>query len=187
MTKTISLSKDTKIKLINEIKDIQKINPEDLMNYINELVDEYTYLSLNEKKSLDEIKVRLKNNIEGIKEKLSLVIYATHNNKIIGKINARRHHGNYNHIMDFEMSVSKEFRGKGLGKILLKECLKKIKKDFKDIKIIEASIYENNEIALKMYDKFDFIEIARIPKAYQWKPPGKKLEYKDRVIMHYYL
>lgn len=185
--KTAMLKNNYKIKLVYHASQIGKTNPKILMDYVNELVDEHTYLSLKKHMTLIDAKKRIASNVIAIKEKSAIVIYAIHQNKIVARLNAIRHSGNFDHVASFEMSVKKNYRQLGLATTLIKNCITLIKKDFIGVNTIEINVYENNEIGLKLYDKLGFLEIARIPRSFQWQPPGKELEYKDKVIMHYYL
>ena len=55
-----------------------------------------------------------------------------------------------------DVSVGKEFRGKGYSKLLLKEAIKQMKN--KNIDIAILGVYEGNSVAIRIYEKFGFKE-----------------------------
>jgi len=185
--KTISIRDDKKILLVSRPSEIKRIKPEFVRKYINALVKEYTYISTKKIQSLKDIIEKRNNNLELVKENRAILIYALHKNQVVGKILAIRHHGNFDHVVSFEMSVAKEFRRKRLGFTLINECIRLIKKKFIGVNTVEINVYANNKIGLKVYDKYGFLEIAKVPNSFQWQPPGRILEYKDKIILRYYL
>ncbi len=100
-------------------------------------------------------------------------------NKLIGISGVKLKIGRQNHVGEFGISIKKEYRGIGLGKKLMAEVLKLAKKELKPVpKIIRLSVFPENKIAQKLYKKFGFKVVAKIPKQIQYK--GKLL---DEVIM----
>ncbi len=65
--------------------------------------------------------------------------------------------------------MSKDYRGKGIGKLLFHECYTRAKELWKDeVKYIILSVFENNHIARRFYETLGFKEVARVPNSIQW-------------------
>jgi ribosomal protein S18 acetylase RimI-like enzyme len=61
----------------------------------------------------------------------------------------------------------------------MEEIIKLAKKELRPgLKIIRLSVYSNNKIAIALYKKYGFKEVAKIPKQIQYK--GKLI---DEIIM----
>lgn len=74
-----------------------------------------------------------------------------------------------NHVGIFGISILKKFRGEGIGKLLMKHCLKEAKKQIKDLRIVKLIVYEQNSIAMNLYKKFGFAEYGRLPNGVLYK------------------
>jgi len=173
-----------KVKIFNDRKIIiRKLSLKDLkraksfLDYINSLVEEEAMISMKEKKNLKEEKEWLNKELKEIKDKKRVTILAEDNNKIVGICNCWLKEERESHIGEIGISVRKEYRRIGLGKILLNEILKLAKKKLKP-KIFRLSVYESNKIAQNFYKKFGFKKVAKIPQQAQYK--GKLI---DEIIM----
>lgn len=86
-----------------------------------------------------------------------ILLVAEHNKKVVGFIWSHFiQYGFYRYAEISELFVKKEFRNKGIGKKLVKETLRRLKK--LKPKIIEISSNRRNKIALKFYRKLGFQE-----------------------------
>ena len=109
----------------------------------------------------------------------SEMIFAIDNDKLIGTVayytevrKSQRHIANV-----VGMYVKKEYQGKGIGKKLLKEIIKIIKKR-RDIKKIKITVVTDNKPALKLYEKVGFKKTALLKK--ELKVENK---YYDEYLM----
>ena len=68
----------------------------------------------------------------------------------------------------FRMYVAEEFRGMGIGKILVKECIHRVKK-INDIEQINLTVIANNANAKTLYEKFGFTTFSSEQNAIKWK------------------
>ena len=97
----------------------------------------------------------------------------------MGKTQISLEEGPQNHIGGLGIAILKDYRGIGLGKYLLGEILELAKEKLKPKpKIIKLSVVSVNKVAISLYKKMDFKEIARIPKQFKYK---KKIY--DEIIM----
>ena len=77
------------------------------------------------------------------------------------------------------ISLAKDFRGEGIGALLLKLIIDEAIKNLTGLEIISLSVFANNVAGIAMYRKFGFIEYGSLPK-------GVKLDdtYVDRLLMY---
>ena len=65
---------------------------------------------------------------------------------------------------NFGISIAADFRGQGLGKLLMDVVVREAEKQM-DIAVITLACFANNTVACEMYKKYGFIEVGRTPKA----------------------
>lgn len=88
------------------------------------------------------------------------------NNRIIGYSGFR----NYGEIIEIEtLGILKEYQNKGYGNILFSYILNRIKEQ--GIRIVTLHVRVSNEIAIKMYQKYDF-KIFNVAKNYYSNEDG---------------
>ena len=149
------------------------------VEYINLLVEEDAVILVNKKVTLKEEKEWLKDKIKLVKKNKSHFIHAIHKNEAIGNIEVRK--GNYrqSHVGNISVSVKKNYRGIGLGKLLMKKAIEIANKD-PEIKVLTLTVYEPNKIAKQLYEKIGFKTIAKLPKRSLYRG-----EYVDEYVMDY--
>jgi len=161
--------------VIRKLKRNEKVK--DLLEYINELVEEDTYIRMNKTLTYSEEKEWLKERIRSIKKGNSITIVAELDGKIIGIASAIRGIGRERENVEIAISVKKEYRGKGFGKNLLNEIIVRGKRKLKP-KNIYLEVYAPNKIATSLYKKLGFKTVAKL------KSWGKyKNKYIDRILM----
>lgn len=79
----------------------------------------------------------------------------------------------------FGISVLKEYRGKGIGKLLMKLVLDESIKNLPNLRIITLGAFSTNSLAIKMYESFGFNEYGRLPGGVLHKG-----QYIDHVFMY---
>jgi ribosomal protein S18 acetylase RimI-like enzyme len=157
-----------KIIIIRNISSKDFKNAKKFQDYINSLVEEEAKILFCKKVSLKFEQDWLKRTLDHIKKKTCVYLVAEHNGMIVGLTSICLEIGRRDHIGGFGISVKDGYRGIGLGKYLLKEIVKLAKKELKP-KIIDLEVYINNKPAINLYKKCGFKEVARIPKAIQYK------------------
>ncbi len=85
------------------------------------------------------------------------------------------------HVFEVELFVRNDFRGEGLGTMLLQELENEVKKLVK-ITMITLNVFGNNDGAIRLYNRFGYEECGRIPKALNYKR-----ELVDEVTMYKFL
>jgi RimJ/RimL family protein N-acetyltransferase len=161
--------KKLKVREMNK-SDLKRVK--DFLDYINSLIEEEAMILFKQKKTLKEEKEWLKNTLKEIEKKRRIYFLAQDKGKIVGICSCHLKTERESHVGEIGISISKEYRGIGLGKFLLSEVLKLAKKKLKP-KIFRLSVYENNKIAQNLYKKLGFKRVAKIP---------KQIEYKGKLI-----
>lgn len=88
--------------------------------------------------------------------------------------------GRCKHIANTSIAVDASARGRGIGEVLLKDCLKQAASHGFRIMQFNA-VVATNTAAIKLYDKVGFIRIGRLPGAFLM-PDG---HYED-VFLYYH-
>lgn len=150
----------------------------ELMRYINELVEENTFIAMDKKVNEEQEKSYVEGILKNIKAKEQIVILAAHEKKIVGNGGVTREKGKSKHVGRMDISVSKEYRNEGIGSLLFEELINFAKSSL-ELKIVYLTVYGNNNRALHFYKKFGFKKCGLIP--------GGALhrgEYVDHVYMY---
>jgi RimJ/RimL family protein N-acetyltransferase len=79
----------------------------------------------------------------------------------------------------FGISLAKDYRGEGIGKILMRLVLEEAESNLPPLRIITLGVFSNNSLAMEMYKKFGFKEYGRLPKGVLHRG-----EYVDHVYMY---
>ena len=87
---------------------------------------------------------------------------------------------NSSHVGLFGISLSKDFRGRGLGKKLMELVLEESKKNLKNLRILDLECFANNSIACDLYKSFGFKEYGRLPKGIAYNG-----DFVDAILMQY--
>lgn len=149
-----------------------------LLNFFNPIVEENTFILVNELQTLESEQKYLESVEQEMQKQNAIHIIALHEGKIIGKVDVRRHPYKQKHMGALGITVAKAFRGNGLGMVLMKEVLAHAK-ELLGLEIIELTCFAENERAISLYKKFGFIEYGRLPKAMIHNEV-----YKDQILMY---
>ncbi|MFH1246886.1 MAG: GNAT family protein [Candidatus Micrarchaeota archaeon] len=156
-----------------------KLTARQIRSYFEKIVMEEPepFILVNEPPTLKEEEKWLKEQKQKIAKKNELMLVALKNGEIIGNSSGHRERHRNSDKVALGIILAKKYRRLGLGKKLLVELLKLIKKKLKP-RTIYLNVFALNKPALALYKKLGFVEIARLPK---WiKVRGK---YCDFVFM----
>lgn len=157
------------------IDDLQIIT-----NFMNKISKERTFISFQgEEIKLENEKKWLKSTIQKIKNKEKVYIMAFIGKNFVGSSDID--------LQDkikfcqgfFGIIIDKDFRGDGIGKILMEQVIKEAKKNMKNLKIITLEVFGSNSIAQNLYKKLGFVEFGRLPEGIKYKN-----EFIDEVLMY---
>ena len=149
----------------------------DLLVLINSLVEEKAKIVADKKFSVKKEKEYVKRILKMMKEGEGIYIVPEINGRVVGMCSLKRGRGYASHVGELGLSLLKEYRGKGIGKALLKTCLE-IGKEM-GIEIVTLGVYDNNKIALKLYRKLGFKRFGLLKKGIK---RGKK--YINLIYMY---
>lgn len=150
---------------------------EELLEFINELVKEDTYLNINEIITYEEEKKYLQDTLKSMKKGDSVELVAEIEGKIVGRAGAKKGRGRQRENVAVGIVIKKNFRGKGFGKKLFKEIIVAAKEKLNP-KNIYLEVLAPNEVAISLYEKLGFKEIARLKSWSKYRD-----EYVDNIIM----
>ncbi len=130
--------------------------------FINKLILERAYLIHSKQFSLAEEKKWFAKEIAGNRKGTNIYLKALFRGKLVGSCSAMRGIGKESGNAELGIAIAKGWRGKGLGKVMLKEMIGLAKRRWK-ARNIHLSVFEKNKRARKLYASVGFREIARLP------------------------
>lgn len=150
-----------------------------LLKYINTLSRERTFI-LNQgyKFTLKEEKQWLKELMIKTQKRQAVSLSVFSGKELIGNASIVQKNKAMSHEGSFGIAVAKNFRGEGIGNLLMKFILKEAKQNLKGLKIITLGVFANNSVAINFYKKFGF-------KNYGVLPSG--LLHRGKYIDHRYM
>lgn len=135
-----------------------------LYDYINTLSKEKTYILFQgEQVTLAEEKKYLDTQLQGIREKKAVQLLVFSEGNLVGNTQINLQDKATKHIGAFGISLSKKFRGEGIGTILMGKIIEEAEKKLKGMKIITLECFADNKIAKKLYSNMGFVEFGNLP------------------------
>ena len=158
---------------------MNKDDAEPMRVYINKLSKEQTFITYQgEVVTVDEERDYVVGAIKKIENgemvKLLLIVDGLVAGIAESGLGVRTH----SHVGGLGLSLDSSVRGLGLGRLLLEATINEAKKGLKGIRMIELSVFENNDVAINLYKSCGFKEVARIPEKIFYKG-----SYVDEVVM----
>lgn len=158
-----------------EILDAQAMT-----DYINTLSEERTFITYQGEKETPESEGKfLSSLLEKISNKKAVMLLVFANSDLVGISDVELGIRTGRHVGLLGISIAKEFRGEGIGKLLIEHLIKESKQNLVDLEIITLGVFSSNKLAINWYEKLGFIEEGRLPK-------GIKLAngYVDHIYMY---
>lgn len=151
-----------------------------LTDFINKASKEKTFISFQgEKFKLEDERKWLEKTIEKIKKKEKIYIMAFIDNQFVGSSDIELAGMIRGHVGIFGIVVDSEFRGHGVGKLLMGLVIKEAIKNIKGLKIITLECFAENKVAIGLYKKMGFVEFGRLPKGLK-----RKGKFSDQLFMY---
>ena len=152
-------------------------NAKEFQTFINTLTREGTYLLVSKHISLKEEQQWLQTQMIEQRKRQQIYLKALVDGRLIGVCCAKpgfgRNHGNVN----LGIAIVKNWRGKGLGHLLLSELIERSEKKWHP-KNIYLHVVSENTTAHHLYEALGFHVIAQLP---QWFEHNKK--YLDEYLL----
>jgi len=150
-----------------------------MTDYINDLSNERTYVTFQgEKMTLEDEQSFLKAELKKINDKESTMLLAFIDDQLIGisaiqpKSKVSMHEG------VFGISISKQFRKKGIGELLFSSIIDEAQ-NISTLRLITLEVFSINKAALRLYHKFGFIEYGTLPGGIYYNN-----DYCDNIYMY---
>ena len=152
-----------------------------LLKYINLLSKKKTFIRFQgEQLSLEEESEYLKSLLEKIKKNDAVQLSVFVDGELVGVSAITMKDKVEKHIGVFGISVAKEYRGKGIGKLLMNSLFKEAGKRLGLLEMVTLSVFANNTLAVSMYEKFGFVKYGKLPKGIIYN----KGKYVDDLLMY---
>lgn len=150
-----------------------------LCDYINNLSKEKTFILFQgEQVSLEDEKKYLDAQLTAISKGKAVQLLAFSEGILIGNTHINLYDKATKHVGIFGIALAKEFRGEGIGTLLMEKIIEEAEKNLQGLKIIILSRLGNNEIAEKLYEKMGFKEYGRLPEG---------VAHREKLVDHVYM
>lgn len=152
------------------IRVIDKDDAQKLMDFINPIFAEDTFLMRGPKdlvKTVKEQQKYVRDQIKKLKKKEGFLLLAIFKNKIIGSTDLRRMVYRQKHMGELGIAISADFREEGLGQKLL--SLLEIEAKNLGLKSLYLNCLYCNPRAIHVYEKWGMKKTGVLPKAYEYK------------------
>lgn len=150
-----------------------------MRDYINSISRERTYISFQgEQLTMHEEREFVVHKTKQIRKKTAVQLLAFVDGQLAGISGIEMQGFAMSHVGGFGISVAKEFRGVGIGQILMEQVLEQAKKNIPQLKIVTLEVFENNDIAVTLYKKMGFNKFGNLPRG---------VKHKGRYVGHVYM
>jgi RimJ/RimL family protein N-acetyltransferase len=157
------------------INDVQNVT-----DFINKASKEKTFITFQgEQQTLSDEQKYLESVVDKIKNNQGVFLLAFDGNKLIGSTDINMMDKTRSHTGIFGIVIDKDYRGQGIGNIMMKSIIKEGKSKIKNLKIVTLDVYAKNFIGQNLYKKMGFIECGRLPNGAKYK--GK---FDDIISMY---
>lgn len=162
------------------IRYVMNEDLEKLLKYINTLSKEQSFIRFQgEQMTLEEEKKYLEDFLKKQKARKAIKLLVFIKDELIGVADINLEDKISSHVGVFGITVKKEFRGEGIGKILMDLTIKEAQKNLMGLRIITLGVFSNNPLAKSIYEKFGFKEYGCLPEGVLHQ--GK---YVDHLYMY---
>mgnify|MGYP000238674027 CR=1 FL=1 len=135
----------------------------DALEHINLLVKERAFIGNQTIQTLEDEMKWISSSLKDMREGKGVTIVVEINGRFAGFGSAKKKpHDANRHVCIIGIAISKDFRGRGIGKELL-ETLAQQASDVLRCRLAELSYQEHNTIARRVYERCGFKEVGRIP------------------------
>ncbi len=156
-----------------------KTDAEEMMRYINALSKERTYILFQgEQNTLKEEEKYLRTVFEKMRKNRIVKLHVFHGSMLIGSSEVEMKEKAESHVGNFGLSVAKEYRGEGIGTLLMYHVLEEAERYLPDLKIVILGVFSDNDRALSMYQKNGFVPFGRLPDG---------IKHDTRYVDHVYM
>lgn len=149
---------------------------DDLLNFINSLVDEGAQILLEERTTREAEADWLGRLLADIEKNAVVDVVAEVDGLVVANSEMRRETGKRNHVGTLGIAIRDGYRGIGIGTEMLRVLIDESKK--MGLKLLRLSVFEPNRRARHIYEKVGFREVGKFPGAIRAQD-----DYVDEVHM----
>ncbi|MEM3580581.1 MAG: GNAT family N-acetyltransferase [Candidatus Bathyarchaeia archaeon] len=149
---------------------------DDLLDFINSLVEEGANILRTEKVSRDEEIEWLSGVFKRLEKGEIYCVAAEVDGHLVANSEVMKGTGYSRHVGFIGIAIKKGFRGIGIGTEMMKALEEHARKI--GLKVLTLAVFANNQHAINLYKKMGFIETGRVPKRF-----FKDGAYIDEIIM----
>jgi len=146
---------------------------ESLLEYTNTISNEDTFILMSgEETTFSGQAGYLAGVIDQINNGFGVTVLVISKNKVIGLCDINKIRPNrirVSHRAALGISIAKDYRGFGIGKILLTETIEQAKLTLTGLKMLELTVFEINTKAVNLYQKLGFKIVGKIEGGYYYK------------------
>jgi len=147
---------------------------DDMLEFINSLVEEGAEILATEKKTRDEEADWLAQHLSAVETDRKIAIAADVDGRFIGQVEVRPQGGYSHHVGVLGLAIRDGYRG--IGTELMKEA--EVQSRRLGLEMLTLDVFATNSRARRLYEKLGYRAVGRVPKAIL-----KDGDYKDSVIM----
>src|SRR3989344_4381420 len=137
---------------------------DEMLRYINTISLEQTFIRFQGEQMTREAEQKFLDSVlASIAKKTKVCLCVFHGKELIGLSALEMRDKVEQHIGNFGISIAKDYRGEGIGMLLMNMVLKEAKKNIATLKICTLSVFANNTIAREMYKNCGFKEYGILP------------------------
>jgi ribosomal protein S18 acetylase RimI-like enzyme len=152
----------------------------EMLRFINELSDEKTFIRYQgEHETLESETKYLASRLGEIEGKKAVHLLVFHANRLIGAAEVHALTKTEKHVGILGITVAKDSRGDGLGKLLMELIVQEAEKELPDLKIVTLEVYATNEIAQNLYKKIGFVKYGKLPNGVM-----RSGTFEDKLMMY---
>jgi RimJ/RimL family protein N-acetyltransferase len=149
---------------------------DDLLRFINALVDEDAPILMNKKTTLEEERVWLDEQLGSLQKGECIALVAEVDGRVVAHGEIRRHGFRESHVGTLGISVSRDHRDGGIGTTLMSALVERAGEA--GLRLIILEVFAGNRRAIHVYKKIGFKIKGRIPGKLSYK--GR---YSDAILM----
>jgi RimJ/RimL family protein N-acetyltransferase len=149
---------------------------DDMLDFINTLVEEGADITVDKKKTREEEVDWLARLLSSLEKNKQIAVVAEVNGRFIGQVEVGPRGGRSKHVGNLGISIKDGYRDIGIGTELMLEA--EVQARRLGIKIIFLEVYATNKRARHVYEKAGYSEVGCLPKA-----ALRDGEYIDSIMM----
>lgn len=158
----------------------EKGDMEKLLNFINQISDERTFIRYQGEHETKESEEKwLTKRLDEIDKKRTVHLLAFSGDELAGATEIHLRDKTEKHIGVFGITVAKTFRGEGIGKILMDSVIKEAMGELSGLRMITLEVYSTNENAKNLYRKMGFVDYGILPEGIT-----RNDKFEDAILMY---